>query len=316
MPRAYDPELAPDVLPFSAPDLTDPATTRAFYIDAAASLPQPEVPEGLDVRDTLVPGRDGSPDVPVRVYSPTGVTEPLPAFLYIHGGNFVLGNLEMSHAALLKLAGEIEAVIVSVDYRLAPEDPFPAGLEDCYATLRWIADNASDLHVDPARIAIGGDSAGGTITAALALLSRDRKGPAILFQYLGIPALDDRLETDSVRDLDDVPIVDRAILELTWRHYLSGPTTVDGKEGIHYAAPARATDLGELPPAFLAVSEYDPLRDEQLAYAQRLLGASVSVELHLYAGTVHGTFLLPHTKAAKRMNADLVGALRRAFGTA
>ncbi|MFI7616566.1 alpha/beta hydrolase [Nonomuraea terrae] len=313
MNHAYDPELAPSRMPFARLDLTDPIATRNLLFEAQTAMPAPEVPADLRVRDAVVPGRAGAPDVPVRVYTPTHGARPLPALLYIHGGSFVLGDLEMTHPLLMRLALDLEAVVVAVDYRLAPENPFPAGLEDCYATLTWMARNAADIDVDPDRIAVGGDSSGGTMSAGLALLTRDRGGPRIRFQYLGVPVLDDRLESDSIRELVDVPVLDREILELTWRHYLSGSSTVDGKDGMSYAAPARAEDLSALPAAFVAVSELDPLRDEALDYARRLMKAGVSVELRLYAGTVHGTYLLAQTKAAQRMRADLVQVLRRAL---
>ncbi|MFI7618735.1 alpha/beta hydrolase [Nonomuraea terrae] len=310
MDYTYDPELDPSRIEYPRLDLTDPIAARNHFFELYEAMPAPETPAGLRVRDTVVPG----PDVPVRIYTPVRGDRPLPALLYIHGGNYVLGNLEMSHVMLMDLALATQAVIVSVDYRLAPENPFPAGLEDCYAALAWLTENAADLDVDPGRIAVGGDSSGGGLSAGLALLARDRGGPAIRFQYLGIPTLDDRLDTDSIARLVGVPMVDREILELTWQHYLGGTSTVDGKDGMRYAAPARAEDLSALPPAFVAVNELDPLRDEAIDYAQRLMKAGVSVELCVYAGTVHGTFLFPTTKAAQRMFADLVGALRRGLG--
>jgi acetyl esterase/lipase len=178
-------------------------------------------------------------------------------------------------------------VVASVEYRLAPEHPFPAGLEDCYAGLTWLAAHADELGVDPARIAIHGISAGGGLCAALALLARDRGGPAIAFQYLGVPEVDDRLETRSARDFVDTPVWNRPRAEISWDSYL-GPGRRGGADVSPYAAPARATDLSGLPPALVIVGGADGFRDEDIEYATRLLQAGVPTELHVYPGAYHG----------------------------
>jgi acetyl esterase/lipase len=305
-----DPELAPWVELLPERDLNDLPAARAAMKEMRAGMPAAALPENIEIRDTIVPA---SPGVPVRVYSPTGGTGPLPALVYIHGGGFIVGDLDMFHDAVAAIANEVNAVVVSVDYRLAPEAPFPAGLEDCYAALKWTADNAAELNIDPARIAIGGESAGGGLSAGLALLARDRGGPAICFQYLGIPELDDRLETPSMRQFVDTPLWNRPNAVLSWKHYLSGGSLVDGKEGIQYAAPARAEDLKGLPTAYVSTCEFDPLRDEGLDYAQRLLQAGISVEIHHYPGTFHGSAMVTEAAVTKRMGADQLGALRRAL---
>jgi acetyl esterase len=309
----FDPELAPWVELIPQNDLNDLPAARAAMKQMKAEQPAQPLPEDIEVRDTVVPG---SPDVPVRIYTPTGATGPLPALVYIHGGGFILGDLDSFHESIAAIASGINAVVVSVDYRLAPEAPFPAGLEDCYSALKWTTGNAAELNIDPARIAIGGDSAGGGLSAALALLARDRGGPAICFQYLGIPELDDRLETPSMRAFVDTPIWNRPNAALSWKHYLSGGSTVDGKEGIHYAAPSRAEDLKGLPTAYVSTCEFDPLRDEGLSYAQRLLQAGVSVEIHHYPGTFHGSSMVTEAAVTKRMVADQHAALRRALHSA
>jgi acetyl esterase/lipase len=309
----FDPELAPWVEMLPKSDLTDLATARAKMAEMRAQLPAVELPENLDIRDAVVPG---SPDVPVRIYTPTGGTGPLPALVYIHGGGFIVGDLDTFHDGVAKTAAEVGAVVVSVDYRLAPETPFPGGLEDCYAALKWTVDNAAELNIDPERVAIGGDSAGGGLSAGLALLARDRGGPAICFQYLGIPELDDRLETPSMQQFIDTPLWNRPNAILSWKYYLSGGSIVDGKEGIQYAAPARAEDLKGLPSAYVTTCEFDPLRDEGLSYAQRLLQAGVSVEIHHYPGTFHGSSMVTEAAVTKRMAADQLAALRRALGVA
>ena len=170
-------------------------------------------------------------------------------------------------------------------------------------------DNAADLGIDPARVGVGGDSAGGGLAASVALLARARGGPALRFQYLGIPELDDRLETVSMRAFVDTPLWNRPAAELSWKYYLSGESTLDG---VH-AAPARAADLSGLPPAFISTCEFDPLRDEGLDYAQRLLQAGVSVELHHYPGTFHGSGFVTDAAVTKRMIADMISAIRRAL---
>jgi acetyl esterase/lipase len=196
-------------------------------------------------------------------------------------------------------------VVVSVDYRLAPENPYPAGLEDCYAALQWTAAKASELGVDPARIAIGGSSAGGGLTAALALLARDRGGPAVKFQFLDIPELDDRLDTPSMTRFVDTPIWNQPNAVRSWRYYLGG------QPADQYAAPARAEDLTGLPPAYVAVCEFDPLRDEGLTYAHRLIQAGVPTELHHFPGTFHGSSMVQTAAVSKRMAAEGIDAIRR-----
>jgi acetyl esterase/lipase len=235
--------------------------------------------------------------------------------VYIHGGGFVIGNVDTFHAESGSLAHEVGTVVVSVDYRLAPEDPFRAGLEDCYAALLWTVEQADELGIDVGRVAVGGESAGGGLAAALALLARDRGGPALSFQFLGIPELDDRLDTPSMCAFTDTPLWNRPLAILSWQHYLSGSTTVDGRDGLHYAAPARAQDLSGLPPAYLYTCEFDPLRDEGLRYGQRLLEAGVRVESHHYPGTFHGSSLVTEAPISKRMQADEVAAYRRGLKT-
>jgi acetyl esterase/lipase len=203
--------------------------------------------------------------------------------------------------------------VVAVEYRLAPETPFPGGLEDCYTALRWLAAEAGDLGVDPDRIAIAGYSAGGGLCAALALLARDRGGPRIRFQYLGVPEVDDRLETRSSREFVDTPVWNRPLAELSWDHYL-GVGKRGGDDVSPYAAPARATDLTGLPPAYISAMEFDPLRDEGIAYAMKLIDAGVPVELHVFPGTFHASVLVAFAQQSQREAAEEVVVLRRALG--
>jgi acetyl esterase/lipase len=219
-----------------------------------------------------------------------------------------VGTPEGEGAGATAAAKATEGLVINVDYRLAPEHPYPAGLEDCYAALSWVAGHAEELGVDPTRIAVAGGSAGGGLSAGLALLARDRGGPALCFQYLGIPELDDRLETGSMWAFEDTPMWNRPSAVRSWEYYL-GPDKADVPV---YAAPARATDLAGLPPAYISVCEYDPLRDEGINYAQALLAAGVSVELHLFPGTFHGSTLVAGAEISKRMIAETSTVLRRA----
>ena len=276
-------------------------------------MPAPELPETVVIRDVAVPGPAGAPDVPVRIYTPTDQAGPLPALVYFHGGGFILGGLEVGHSALAELASEVGAVVVSVDYRLAPECPFPGGVEDCYAAVIWTAQSADELGIDPGRIAVGGESAGGNLAAAVALLSRDRRGPALKLQWLSVPGVDDRHDTASMTDFIDTPMLTRSHVIQCWKHYTAAGTVVDGEDWLQYAAPVRADDLSGLPPAYVDVCEFDPLRDEGLEYAARLVRAGVSTELHLYPGTFHGSSVIRGVPVVERMIADQHAALRRAL---
>jgi len=309
MTNAYDPELAPWAPAFSQLSFADIPAARAGEAELLTVLPpyQPPVPLGVD--ELMVPGPEGAPDVRVRRYRPAGQDGPLPALVYLHGGGFVAGSLDLYDADARRIAAEVGAVVFSVDYRLAPEHPFPAGLEDCYATLVWVTENASELGVDPDRIGVGGESAGGGLSAGVALLARDRGGPRLCLQFLGIPELDDRLETESIRTIE-APITTIANGEISWDSYLG--TGVRGTDQVSpYAAPARATDLAGLPPALVTAYEFDALRDEGIAYAQRLMSAGVSTELHVYPGAFHACTWIADAGICRKILGDLVDALRR-----
>jgi acetyl esterase/lipase len=309
--RRYHPDLRP-ILPLlpTGMDLSSAESIQALRADREALFgAAPPDREDVAKEDRRVPGPHGAPDVPIRVYRPrNGSAAPRPAVFEIHGGGFMLGSIDMMDPWCQRIAAEVDAVVVSVEYRLAPEHPFPAALEDCYAALRFASEEAASLEVDPARIAVAGQSAGGGLAAATALLARDRGGPPICFQLLEIPELDDRLETPSMRAFTDTPLWNRPNATWSWRHYL-GPTH-DG-EVSPYAAPARAKDLSGLPPAYVSTMEYDPLRDEGILYALRLLQAGVPVELHSYAGTFHGSGLVPTAEPSVRNFREVVELLRR-----
>ncbi|SHM22323.1 alpha/beta hydrolase [Cryptosporangium aurantiacum] len=312
MTYAFDPELAAVIPLLPVVDLTDLAATRTSQAELLTQLPVPERETAVDVRDVYVPGPEGAPDVMLRIFAPRDHSGPLPAIFDMHGGGFVLGSVDLDDQRNKELCEGIGAVVVSVEYRLAPEHPFPAGLEDCYAGLVWLAEHADELGVDVSRIALFGISAGGGLAAALALLARDRGGPAIAFQYLGVPEVDDRLQTPSMRAFTDTPLWNYPRAVFSWDAYLG-----EGRRGTDdvspYAAPARATDLSGLPPAYVSAMEFDPLRDESIAYALALLAAGVSVELHLFPGTFHGSGLVWTAEVSKREAAEGLAVLRKAL---
>jgi acetyl esterase len=282
---------------------------RAMRADGLVPIP---VRDDVQMEDREIPGPPNAPNVEIRIYRPASSTKQtdglLPGFLEIHGGGFILGNIEMMDGWCQMIAVKTDSVVVSVGYRLAPEDPFPAGVEDCYAALSYIHTHAEELGVDPTRIAIGGQSAGGGIAAGLALLARDRNGPAICFQLLEIPEIDDRLDTPSMLAFQDTPFWNRPNAVYSWQHYLGKNHT--GEPAI-YAAPSRATDLSGLPPAYVSTMEFDPLRDEGIRYAARMLEAGISVELHSYAGTFHGSAFLPEAEPTRRNTEEIVQILRK-----
>jgi acetyl esterase len=301
----FDPELAPWVVMMPTLDIADLAGARAEMTAAAehGTSYQPSSPLTVAVRN--LPGPEGAPDVRVRLYAPARQTTPLPGLLYLHGGGFVLGSVDTEAGRAQEFAATADAVVMSVDYRLAPEHPFPAGLHDCFAALEYLAKNAAELGVDPQHIGIAGNSAGAGLAAATALMARDLGGPQLCMQYLGIPELDDRLRTPSMTAFTDTPVWNRPNAVLSWQYYLGGePPT-------QYAAPARAADLSGLPPTYIDVCEFDPLRDEGIEYAQRLVQAGVHAELHLYPRTFHGSSLIPGAAIAARMFSDANEAVRR-----
>jgi acetyl esterase/lipase len=309
---AFDPELVPWIAMIPQLSIADIEQIRRDEAEMFAGMPKYEPPVPVESRDVTVPGPQGSPDVRVRIFAPAERDGDLPGLVYLHGGGFALGTVDLFEGDATAIAAEVGAVVVSVEYRLAPEHPFPAGLEDCYAALTWTAAHTADLGIVPDRLAVGGESAGGGLAAAVSLLARDRGGPALRFQLLGIPELDDRLDTPSMRAYTDTPIWHRPNAELSWDYYLG--EGVRGTDGVSpYAAPARAEDLTGLPPAYVTTCEFDPLRDEGLNYAQRLIQAGVPTEVHHYPGTFHGSTMIADAAVSKRMQADRLGALRRAL---
>ena len=299
-------------IPRDRRDWSDIPGTRAKLAELLAAMPQPQLPEGVTLEDRLVPGPPGDPDVSVRLYRPAGAPSPAPAFYWIHGGGMVFGNVNGSDPYCAAIAADLNVLVASVEYRLAPEHPFPAPLEDCYAGLAWLWNAAAELGVDRDRIAIGGGSAGGGLAAGTALAARDRGLVRPCFQLLVYPMLDDRNITRSSHAVTDPRTWDREANLAGWNAYLAGNA---GGEGVSpYAAPARATDLVGLPPAYVNVGDLDLFVDEDVAYARALADAGVPVELHVYPGAWHGsTSFVPHTALSQRWAADERDALRRAL---
>lgn len=312
--RSYDlidPELRPMVdnfppLSWNAETLPD---ARAFMEQLTGTTPLPDLP--VDVTTRTIP-RDGEAgEIGLVIYRPRDAAGPLPALLDIHGGGYVAGSARVGGPRNCALAHDVGCLIVSVDYRLAPEAPYPAGLNDCYAALRWLHGEAKALGVDAGRIAIGGDSAGGGLAAALALMARDRGGFAIVAQMLTYPMLDDRTaSTVPEHPLAGEFLWDAPSNRFAWEAYLGAKPGGDVRD---YATPGRVADLSRLPPAFIAVGQLDLFIGENIDYARRLIEAGVPTELHVYPGAFHGFDLVTDSAIGMAHAQAVRGALRRAF---
>jgi acetyl esterase len=241
------------------------------------------LPDSVSIDEVAIEGPASS--VPLRIYRPEG-EGPHPALLYIHGGGWVVGGLDEYDDVCAKLAAHAGRVVVSVDYRLAPEHPFPAAVEDCYAALEWVHDNHALLHADPERVAVGGDSAGGNLTAATTLMARDRGGPAIERQLLIYPAVNslELHQYDSYEENAEGYFLEYGAMEWFYDRYIQDPA--DNRNA--YAFPIQARDLSGLPPATVVTAGFDPLRDEGIEYAERLAEAGVTVEHEHYERMIHG----------------------------
>ena len=292
-------------------DLRDLDGSRAIMAKLAGKATLPEdAAVRIDTTTARSAGETGA--VPVRILRPATASGELPALLWIHGGGYVLGSAADSDRRLGEIVERVGCAVISVDYRLAPEHPYPAAVDDCALALGWLTDSAGELGIDRQRIAIGGASAGGGLTAALALRTRDRGLPAPMFQLLIYPMLDDRNRSPSSHAIDDPTLWDRQTNLLAWQHYLGAGAR--DRDVPAYAAPARAADLAGLPPAFVAVGDLDLFLDEDIDYAQRLLQSGVPTELHVYPGAIHGfDVLAPDARISRRCNADVEDALRAAF---
>ncbi|MDX2600562.1 alpha/beta hydrolase [Streptomyces caniscabiei] len=290
-PPPFDPELAAalvelgDQVPTSATPEDIPAARERLDRDVPL-LSHDELSCGglFDVHERSVPGPPGAPDVSLLICRPTSVPGPRPIVYFTHPGGMIVGNNRLGLP--LDWAEELGLVVVSVEYRLAPEHPHPAPIEDCYAGLRWTAANAEEIGGDPDRIVLAGGSAGGGLAAALALLARDLKGPRVLGQLLMCPMLDDRNDTCSAHQMAGLGVWDRTANETGWNALLGEARGTDDVSP--YASPARATDVSDLPPAFIDVGSAETFRDEDVTYATRIWQAGGHAELHVWPGGFHG----------------------------
>jgi acetyl esterase/lipase len=312
--RRLDPEVAAALAKLPILDLSDIPIARATMLERRAAAATDAQPSPAVVRqDHLVPGLNGAPDVLVRHYRPASQSGALPCLYWIHGGGHVLGEVGQDDLVMDHIVDTLGCAVVSVDWRRAPEHPFPAPMDDCYAGLAWTYRQAAELAVNPERIAIGGASSGGGLAAGLALLARDLGEVPVCFQLLIYPMLDDRNVTPASVTLTDPRVWNRASNLIGWRAYVGDAAGTDQVSA--YAAPARATDLAGLPPAYLAVGDLDLFIDEDLEYAQRLQQAGVPIELHVYPGGSHAfESYAPGAALAQRFVRDRDEALRRALG--
>jgi acetyl esterase/lipase len=269
------------------------------------TLPAVPLTDAVVRSDHLVAG---DPPVPVRVHRGADAEGALPCVYSIHGGGYVIGSYAMDDARFDNWCPRLGIVGVSVEYRLAPETPYPGPLEDCYRGLKWVYDNAEKLGIDRNRIGIGGISAGGGLAAALALLARDRGEVPLAFQLLDCPMLDDRQQTPSSQ-LDGLAVWSRESNTFGWRSYLGD---LFGTDDVPYtAAPARCRDLAGLPPAFVSVGTVDGFRDEDIDYALRLNQAGVPCELHVYPGACHGYQIAVDSDVVRQSNRDVTDWVAR-----
>ncbi|WP_040818601.1 alpha/beta hydrolase [Nocardia jiangxiensis] len=291
-PVPFDPELAaalevilPHMPTFTSVESIPQIRARAGDLLVDRSNEDLSREGALHVEEVFIPGAPGA-QISLIICRPVRAQAPTAAFYHTHGGGMILGSNRMISDEMLDWMVEFDATLISVDYRLAPDTPHPGPVEDCYTGLTWVADHAAELGIDPARIVIAGESAGGGLAAATALLARDRQGPAIAAQVLMCPMLDDRNDTPSAIQGEGRGVWHRHTNEIGWSALLG--ESRGGPDVSPYAAPARATDLSGLPPTLIDVGSAETFRDEAVAYAGNIWRAGGQAELHVFAGGFHG----------------------------
>lgn len=302
-----DREIAPiiDLFPRVDLDSAPIAAIRAKAAETYAILPPPVIiPD-----EHIIPSKHGGPDIFVYLFRPEAVRPDGGAILHIHGGGMVMGSVKLMQAGPAALAAAAGVPVASVEYRLAPEHPFPAPQEDCHSALIWLAAQADSLGFDPGRIVVAGESAGGGLAAALAIMARDLGGPAIAGQLLTYPMLDHRTGGDACPYRNPVTgefIWTRASNRFGWRALQGDYAIDDARRG--WFSPSLAEDLSDLPPAYIATGSLDLFFDENLDYARRLVAAGVAVDLHSYAGAIHAFNAIPDAALSQRFNGGLLAA--------
>jgi len=278
----------------------------AYTKSLANSCPKPE---GMIIEDRKIPGLNGAPEIRARIYKMNTFPENTPIYLDIHGGGWYGGELDYCTDRNVYFCEHTPCIVVSVDYRLAPQNPFPAALEDCYAALCWVHQHAQEMGGDPNKIAVGGISAGGNLSEGLALYVRDKGGPKITAVVLNQPVLTDEITTSGIQLANGAPMLDgfAHTMYQTLRMYLGD---LNGQAPSYYAIPMRCANLAGLPPHILGIGEYDPLRDETIQYAQRLLWSSVPTELHVMPRVGHG-FDLVQAPMTTRYHDMITASLRK-----
>lgn len=256
----------------------------------------------------MIPGYRNE-TIELTIFEPEGIGHNTPCLIYLHGGAFALQAAPHHKSLACAYASQTPCKVVFVDYRLAPRFPFPVGVEDCYAACAWVGSNADAVGIDKNKVAIGGDSAGGALAAAVALMSRDRKGPQLCFQMLIYPVTDERQTTGSMKAFIDTPLWNARLNEKMWKLYLKDGVTVN-KE---YASPMEASSLAALPAAYVEVSEFDCLRDEGICYAQELERSGIHVDLNRTTGTIHGFEVAENSDIVRQSIAQRVASLQKAF---
>lgn len=317
-PVPFDPEILPVLQTMQAdpaPALTRDTLPREGVDRMFPGNDEVIADRAVDWEDRRIPGPAGAPDIEITIFRPRGRDdEALPALYNIHGGGMIVGHRSWETGRIVDLVDELGVVGVNVEYRLAPEDPYPAGVEDCYAGFVWIARNAAWLGIDPERIVVMGGSAGGGLSAAVALLARDRGGPPIAGQLLLCPMVDNTNSSVASLQYDGIGTWQRELNLLAWSCVL-GEDAAFSLDAPAYAAPLRAADLSALPPAFIEVGAAEMFRDEDVEYASRLWATGGQAELHVWAGGCHGfDMYMPDSEITRAALASRSSWLRRTLG--